>query len=238
MDRGLESQLQSLHDDPQPTALRFDGGPPLSGRVAVLPAAYNPPTLAHHHLLQLALSDPEITTGAALLSTRNVDKGVHGASLPQRIEMLQLLASESGIAVLATNQARLADQSRALSRSFPGGNFDFVVGYDTLVRVFDERYYTDMPSELEAFFADHRLFATNRAAHSVTDVSRFVAEHPLAHTHRDRILIRELDDHPASLSSTAAREHAAQGIESTHLLAPVAAYIREHGLYRGGRSAG
>lgn len=237
MDRGLESALYSLDADPQPTALRFDVGPPLAGRVAVLPAAYNPPTLAHLHLLQLAAAEPGFATAAALLSTRNVDKGVHGASISQRIEMLLLLASEPGFAVLATNQARLVDQSRALSRAFPGIDFDFVVGYDTLVRVFEERYYTHMPAELEAFFSDHQLIATNRAAHSLAEVSRFVAEHPLARAHRDRILIRELDDHPASLSSTAAREHAAQGIESTHLPARVVAYIREHALYRGETSA-
>lgn len=212
--------------------MRFDGGPPFVSRIAVLPAAYNPPTLAHSNLLELGRSEPGVSASAALLSTRNVDKGVHGATLAQRIQMLLTLHAANGIAVLATNRARLVDQSRALRVAFPGVGFDFVVGYDTLVRVFDERYYDDMAAELAPFFAEHRLVATNRAEHSVAEVERFLQAHPLARQHRDRILVRQIDEHPASLSSSAARADAAAGMDSTHLPPPVAAYIREHGLYR------
>ncbi|MEX0782311.1 MAG: hypothetical protein WD557_06645 [Dehalococcoidia bacterium] len=224
--------LADLDRSPEPRAARFDGGGALAGRVAVLPAAFNPPTIAHAHLLDLALAEPGLDATAALLSTRNVDKGVDGATLAQRIEMLLAMARSQPLAVLATNQARLADQSRALEGSFPGCGFDFVVGYDTLVRLFDERYYTDMASELAPFFARHRLIATNRAQHSVEEVERFVRDHPLAAEHGDRVLVRALDERPASYSSTASRNHAASGAELPQVPPPVARYIRAHGLYQ------
>ncbi len=224
--------LADLDRFPGPRAARFDGAAPLSGRVAVLPAAFNPPTLAHAHLLGLAAREPGVDLAAALLSTRNVDKGVDGATLAQRVEMLIALAATQPFAVLATNQARLADQSLALAGSFPGVEFDFVVGYDTLVRLFDERYYTDMRAELAPFFQRHRLIATNRAHHQVGEVDRFVREHPVAAGHAGRILIRALEDEPASYSSTASRNQAASGQDLAQLPPPVAAYVRGHGLYR------
>jgi nicotinic acid mononucleotide adenylyltransferase len=204
----------------------------MAGRVAVLPAAFNPPTLAHAHLLELGTRDPDIDSSAALLTTRNVDKDLHGASLEQRVEMLLALAASQPLAVLGTNQARLTDQSRALAAAFPAVEWDFVVGYDTLVRLFDPRYYGDMNVELAPFFARHRLIATNRAHHSTAEVRRFVESNPAANAHAGRILVRELHDEPASYSSTASRNHAATGEALAQLPVPVAAYIQAHGLYR------
>jgi hypothetical protein len=154
---------------------------------------------------RLAAREPGIDLVAALLTTRNVDKGMGGATLAQRVEMLLALAVTQALAVLATNQARLADQSVALTQSFPGLEFDFVVGYDTLLRLFDERYYTDMAAELMPFFERHRLIATNRSHHAVDEVARFVRDHPVAQRHAARILVRALDDEPASYSSSASR---------------------------------
>jgi nicotinic acid mononucleotide adenylyltransferase len=224
--------LDRLESSGEPLVARFDQGPPLAGRIAVLPAAFNPPTLAHAHLLALGAEEPGIDTAAALLSTRNVDKGLHGATLEQRVEMLLALPEEQPIAVLAANQARLVDQSRALERSFPGVEFDFIVGYDTLVRLFDPRYYEDMRAELEPFFARHRVLATNRAHHRTDEVQRFIASDPIARQFRPRILVRSIPDKPASYSSSTSREHAASGVELSQLPASVAAYVREHRLYR------
>jgi nicotinic acid mononucleotide adenylyltransferase len=207
-----------------------------TGRVAVLPSAYNPPTLAHRHLLDSAARVDGVSASAALLSTRNVDKGVFGASLGDRIGML--LAEHSGppqFAVLATNAARLADQGEALLQHFPGLAFDFVVGYDTLIRLFDARYYTDMPAELAAFFAHHRVIAANRAEATVVQVEEFVVREATAFAHR--IVVHEIPPGPASLSSTHARslsqawEAAADEIVTQVVSPAVADYISEHGLY-------
>lgn len=214
---------------------QFDDDVPVAGRVAVLPSAFNPPTLAHRHLLESAPAIDGATSAAALLSTRNVDKALYGAQLDDRVGMLLAdHAAPPPFAVLATNAARLTDQGEALRATFPGVEFDFVVGYDTLVRLFDPRYYADMPAELAAFFAHHRVIAANRAEATVAHVHAFIIQRAIAFA--DRIAVHEIPAGPASLSSTHARDSGTER-RSEVLSRPVAAYISNHGLYRPGDPA-
>ena len=224
-------ELTALHAAEGPSVTRFDAGPAFEGRIAVLPSAFNPPTLAHAHLLTAAASLEGLSGVAALLSTRNVDKGLVGAPLAHRIGML--LAEQRAwpsLAVLATNAARLVDQGAALGQRFQGAEFDFIVGYDTLVRLFDGRYYTDMPVELARFFAHHRVIAANRADVTIAQVAEFIAVAGGAFA--DRILTLQIAGGPAALSSTQAREAVASQSTSEALSDAVARYVAEHGLYR------
>jgi nicotinamide-nucleotide adenylyltransferase len=226
----IAASLEALDADPQPAARRFDPGAPFAARVAVLPSAYNPPTIAHVHLLDAGREAAGADSAAALLTTRNVAKGVLGASLAQRVEMLLALHFERPeIAVMACNAARIIDQARALRRSYDGVEFDFIVGYDTLVRLFDRQYYTDMESELAGFFARHRVVATNRAEAGIAEVARFVQS--VAGAFRDRIIVTEIDDQPAGLSSSAARADVPGGSALEAVPEAVHDYIATHRLY-------
>ncbi len=223
----ISRRLAQLDASPAPAVQRFDGGAAFAGRVAVLPSAFNPPTVAHFALLEAAR--PPGGACAAMLSTKNVAKGVHGASLPQRVEML--LASGEDVAVLAVNAARLADQGDALRAAFPGVEFDFVVGYDTLVRLFDPRYYGSMDDELAEFFSHHRVVAVNRGDDTIDAVLAFLCDDP-AQRFAKRVVAVEVHEEHATVSSTDAREAAGRG-EPHETVAPgVAAYIRANGLYQ------
>ncbi|MBA4180165.1 MAG: hypothetical protein C0506_06200 [Anaerolinea sp.] len=230
MTASLRHLIQRVESTPEPLVVRCDDGAPFAGPVVVLPSAFNPPTRAHIHLLETAARSLEATP-AALLTTKNVAKEAHGADHLQRVEML-LAACRSlpRLAVLVSNQARIIDQAAVLSAAFPLAEFAMVVGYDTLVRLFDPMYYADMEAELGLFFAAHRLVATNRAEHGIDEVEAYLASVPAAF--QGRILALAIDDHHASLSSTAARGHAAQGVDSHALLPEVAEYVRRHRLYR------
>ncbi|MFN8616032.1 MAG: nicotinate-nicotinamide nucleotide adenylyltransferase [Dehalococcoidia bacterium] len=231
MSSAIAEAIEQLDQQTGPAARRFDHGPAFSGAAAVLPSAYNPPTLAHEHLLQRALDAYGLHHAVALLTTRNVDKGLHGASLADRIGMLLALSgSWPGLCVAASNQARIVDQANALNAAFPGVEFDFIVGFDTLERLFAPRYYTDMDAELAPFFARHRLLAANRGDVEAHHVEAWVAEN--AGTFAGRILLLEIDEFPASLSSTRVREAAAKGGDGLDLPPAVARYVTEHGLYR------
>jgi nicotinamide-nucleotide adenylyltransferase len=221
----ITARLEALDSEDGHAVVRFDGQEPPGPRV-VLPSAFNPPTEAHLALMTLA-ADVLDSHPAALLTTRNVAKAVEGAPLEDRVGMLLAARQEHPrMAVLVANSARFVDQARAL-RSTYGSQFDFVAGYDTLIRIFDPRYYDDMEAELDELFAHHRLVATNRADNGMDEVRRFIREK--ARAHADRILPLELPDGPASLSSTAARESAGGELEG---VSPgVAAYIRRRGLY-------
>lgn len=167
-----------------------------------------------------------------MLSTRNADKAVSGATLAQRVEMLLALQEGgSALAVMAVNAARLVEQGEALRESFPGVAFDFVAGFDTFERLFAPRYYGDMAAELRPFFANHRLIATNRAGGTVDDLAAFVAT-PEVRPFASRIVMATVPEAEAGMSSTAAREAAAAGRRHESLPAAVARYIEAHGLYR------
>ena len=224
-------RLAELHENARFAATRFDGGPTFTGRAAVLPSAYNPPTRAHLGLLELARTVEGVSTVAAMLTTNNVDKSLFGAPLSHRVGMLLAMHAESPhVAVVASNAARLMDQGMALQASFTGVEFDFVVGFDTLVRLFDPKYYEDMPSSLDRFFASHRVIATNRAEATLSAVRDFVRCEGVR-TYSDRILVRELHADHAALSSTLVRGEVAAGDVGSALTPGVAAYVRTFRLY-------
>lgn len=227
---GIDSRLAALDADPQPAVERFDAGHAMEGRLAFLPSAFNPPTLAHLHLLEAALEVDGVSRVAAMLTTRNVAKGVVGASLADRVAMLLALHQEQpSIAVLAANAARIIDQAQALSARFDGLGVDVIVGFDTLERLFDPRYYNGMERELTGFFDRHRVIAANRGERGVHDVQGWVALH--AAEFASRILVREIEPYPASLSSTMARQAASGGADALPVPPSVRRYIETHGLY-------
>ena len=227
----IRSQLDRLERAAGYHALRFDGHQPLGGRVAVLSSAFNPPTLAHFAILEAARAIDDIGAVAAMLTTRNVAKDVHGAPLEHRVGMLLAEAPRAGFAVLTTNAARFVDQAAALTASVAATAFDFVAGYDTLIRLFDTRYYAEgaMRAELEHFFAAHRLIAVNRAGFGPPEIAAFLDQpgvRPFAH----RIIVSEIEGSLAALSSTASRDALAAGA-SAPLSESVRSYIRQHRLY-------
>lgn len=229
-------RLAELHENAGFAATRFDRGPTFAGRVAVLPSAYNPPTRAHLGLLELARTVEGVSTVAAMLTTNNVDKSLFGAPLSHRVGMLLAMHTESPhVAVVASNAARLMDQGLALQASFPGVGFDFIVGFDTLVRLFDVKYYEDMAASLDRFFAGHRVIATNRALATLAAVREFVRGDSVR-AYADRIVVRELEADHAALSSTAARGDVAEGQGRAALTPGVAGYVDRWGLYAGNGS--
>jgi nicotinamide-nucleotide adenylyltransferase len=230
-DLSLAARLAALDARAVPAVERFDSGRALRGRVAFLPSAYNPPTLAHIHLLETALAVDGVEHVAAMLTTRNVAKTVFGASLPDRVAMLLELHHERPeLAVLAANAARIIDQAAALSAAFDGIGVDTIVGFDTLERLFDPRYYTDMELELAPFFERHRVIAANRGDYRVTDVEAWV--HANAGPFAGRILVCEIHAYPASLSSSHVRASAAAGADDLPVPPAIHRYIEQRGLYR------
>ncbi len=244
MSSDIGARLAALDRRETPWAVRFEDGPVFSDDLVVLPSAFNPPTLAHQHLLERAAltPDPSPKSGrgevaernpkpVALLTTRNVDKGLHGATLLQRVEMLLgMQADWPELAVAVSNQARIIDQAESLRAAFGTGlRLNFVVGFDTLERLFAPRYYTDMESELAPFFEHSRVIAANRAHVGAEAVQEWIAGN--AGPFASGIDVIEIDDEPASMSSTAARERVSAG-GGEMLPEAVHRYIERHGLYR------
>lgn len=170
----------------------------------ILDSSFNPPSLAHFTLATSALknsapSEQRPHRLLLLFSTHNADKAPSPASFVQRIALMTALAedlsqslkkgtssSNADVANISidiglTKEPYYSDKSAAIAQatpSFYASNPKHVhlVGYDTLIRFCNPKYYPkhDPPlSALEPFFAaGHKLRVTQRPADANDESSR------------------------------------------------------------------
>lgn len=203
-----------------------------SARCLVLDAAFNPPTIAHWQLAIESQAAARADRILLQLSAANVDKGVSGADLGQRLYMLEAIAaSRPNVYVSVCSHARFIDKAIALERLSPGSTHVFAIGYDTLIRLFDPKYYTDMASELETVFSKAEFAVANRADNDPETLSRYLEQSPQSRFCQ-KIHQVTLPDTVAHVSSSRVRERIGQGQDATDLLpAEVSPIIRQMGLY-------
>lgn len=176
------------------------------GNLVVMDASFNPMTVAHEAMLHRASDAFRAGEALLLLSHANVDKGVYGATLAQRLAMLDHYAESSrNLSVAGCSHARFVDKARALGPLYPKSTvLYFVVGYDTLLRLFDPRYYSNFRDELSEFFAGARVVAANRA-NTDPDAMRRLKISPEYDAFSDRIHFIGLDGAHSRMSSTEVR---------------------------------
>ena len=137
------------------------------------------------HLAQRAHTQYQFDETLLLLATANVDKGVVGASLPQRLHMMSLVAQAqpstsvgtaaalwrsltySDLSVFApvcsfarvcvctgvTAHGRFVDKATALRAVYgPQCEIFLLMGFDTIVRVFNPKYYSDLHAAMGELF--------------------------------------------------------------------------------------
>ncbi|KAH6885709.1 hypothetical protein B0T10DRAFT_608161 [Thelonectria olida] len=145
--------------------------------LVVLDSSFNPPTKAHASMARDALGATK-EQGARrlllLLSVNNADKAPKPASFPLRLgmmdamgrELLEELQEDVEIDVAVTTMAFFHDKARAIAQSgfYPSAPTQvFLAGFDTLVRIFNPKYYPDgMQAALDPLFAAARLRVTTR----------------------------------------------------------------------------
>ncbi|PBP18892.1 cytidylyltransferase family protein [Diplocarpon rosae] len=175
---------------PQSTP-RISGPPPKT--VYILDSSFNPPTLAHAHIILSALraSTPSSTPPQVLLllAIQNADKAAQPATFEKRLAMMQLFADDVlgdisslfqsdsktqreqdkvGIDIGLTTLPYFADKYQHISPSeqYPLQETEQVhlIGYDTLVRCFDTKYYPPQYTlgPLQSFLKKHKLRVTYR----------------------------------------------------------------------------
>jgi nicotinamide-nucleotide adenylyltransferase len=170
-----------------------------------------------------------------LLAKVNVDKAVFGAPLDHRLRMMELLAQNMGnTSAGVTAYGRFVDKARALRLAFGCHTRPFfVLGYDTVVRLFDPKYYDNMKRALEQLFALADIVCANRAPHDDA-ACRALRELPEIRSFRSRLHIIGLAEPYASMSSTEARRAlACGGADTDHLLPRVIRdYLNQQPFYR------
>ncbi len=204
------------------------------GSLVVMDASFNPMTVAHEAMLNRASESCRAGEELLLLSHANVDKPIYGASLAQRLAMLEHYAKPyPNISVAGCSHARFVDKASALRPLYPEStDLYFVVGYDTLLRVFDPRYYSNLEDELAALFDSAHVVAANRDTID-REAMRRLEKSPEFAAFSDKIRFIRLDGAYSRMSSTEVRDLRRNGASIRHLVpSRVADAIDSLDLYR------
>lgn len=200
-------ELQSLlennkHTNFFTTKTAKENWPP-QRRLLILDSSFNPPTKAHLNLLKKARDAyPSDFFDATLFlfSTNNADKQLTGANLVQRVQMMDLVADDY-TSVGCTPYGRFIDKSTAIRSQYPNTELYFILGYDTMVRLIDPKYYeTTVQEALAPFFKCCRLICADREPYD----EQLWEE--IKQTYGDLIQRIRLDTDVSTLSSTKARK--------------------------------
>ncbi|KAF9953289.1 hypothetical protein BGZ70_000306 [Mortierella alpina] len=150
-------------------------------RIAVLDSSFNPPTKAHYQLLKAA-ARVGCDVVLLLLATNNVDKGQTGASAIERLEMMEAMAMEAirnekeepalrHMAVGLTIHARFMDKAQPILDSYPPNTvqLSWIMGHDTMTRLFDPKYYKDVRTDMAPFFEQCDVICSSRPGYGTRD---------------------------------------------------------------------
>lgn len=190
-------------------------------KLGIFSGSFNPLTLAHIKMVEDTVAKYELDELLLLLAKANVDKSIFGLPLAARLLTLKKYAeSQPRISVGASSHGRYIDKVTALKTLFsPDTEFNFIVGYDTLVRIFDAKYYTDFHAELQALFASARFIVANRAEADIKTIETFMAQ-PEIYRYAPYVSCIVLPDVYAYMSSTEARDLLEHGETVEHLVPP------------------
>jgi nicotinate-nucleotide adenylyltransferase len=204
------------------------------GVLGVLPASFNPPTSAHQALLMeagVAVSFDEILL---ILDRQAMDKELRGAPLEDRLLMLlALFGDDPRISLGISNRGMFLEKVEAMRKVYSRRDTQiyFIVGYDTIVRVLDKKYYGARNKALHSLFAQARFLVANREGCEERDIKElFGLEENRAFA--ARVLPIALPPAMTRISSSQVRQHLAEG-KSVHGLIPskLEEFIRKQGFY-------
>jgi len=142
-------------------------------QLIVLDSSFNPPTVAHAEMIHSAVRSSSVAKPRILLllAVQNADKAPAPASFPTRLAMMESFghgildkADVEGVDIGVTTEPYFPDKASAMEETYAGMRQVFLVGYDTLIRVFDAKYYPEgsMDSVIQPFLAKASLRVTLR----------------------------------------------------------------------------
>ena len=183
----------------------------------ILDSSFNPPTKAHAKLIEASLSaytDGYFDNILLLFSINNADKALTGASILERAQMMEILArqfEQYSIAVGFTHHGKFVDKAVSIEAWLSKQTsckieLYFILGYDTITRLLDPKYYDGVPVEtaLGPFFNTCRLVCADRGGNA-NEQDLFWKK--VYQKYRSDIFKRiQLDSTTCQLSSTLARE--------------------------------
>lgn len=141
-------------------------------KLLVLDSSFNPPHMGHYTLIKKAvqLYEESKLHILLLLSMNNADKDPKPASFDRRLEMMCILSDiltkeciDNSVGL--TKYGKFVDKSDCIKKlNFFNGDIIYLVGFDTIVRILDSKYYAPLlPSEaLRHFMSDTEFVCITR----------------------------------------------------------------------------
>ena len=190
-------------------------------KLGIFSGSFNPLTLAHTKMIEDTFAEYQLDELLLLLAKANVDKTVFGLPLAARLlTVKRYTQNREKFSVGVSSHGRYIDKITALKVIVPPETeFYFIVGYDTLVRIFDPKYYTDFHAELGKLFVDARFIVANRAEADIETIASFMDQAEIRR-YAPYVSCLLLPDVYASMSSTEVRELLKQGEAIEHLVPP------------------
>jgi nicotinamide-nucleotide adenylyltransferase len=225
----------------------------MTRRLLILDASFNPPTIAHYQLLHQTSEALGKPPWLLLHSTRNADKSdsqsvhIHQLMLRMELEIQQRHPGQPVSSLVLNDAPRFIDKVAYLSEASPK-ELHFILGQDTLVRFFNDKYYPQGQSSqvfseffsqgAEIWVAPRSLTGQTGYKQVVEEVRELLSHHApnqvsewMGHLHE----IPGWNTHPArELSSTRVRNNVQLGHKDLVLkdvFPSVAEYIYQNGLY-------
>jgi nicotinate-nucleotide adenylyltransferase len=196
-------------------------------RLGVLGGAYNPITLAHLAIADTARRTFDLHEILLLLPQVPPHKTIFGASLEQRLAMMQLAVRDLDYAAVGLSTHGLfLDIYHGLQEVYgQHPEVFFVTGRDAAERILTWEY-ADTTAALQQMFTAFQLIVCDRdGTFRIPDDPRLSAYHHRLH----RCALPTRYNH---ISSTLIRQRCQQRLPLDDLVpAAVAGYIQEHGLY-------
>jgi nicotinic acid mononucleotide adenylyltransferase len=163
-----------------------------------------------------------------------MDKKLYGATLEDRLLMLELFAAQRmGTSVAFSSHGLFLDKALALRKVYPhGSELYFVVGFDTIVRLFDPRYYEDRDDALDSLFSMSHFLVGNRGGEDEVSVQNLL-NIPRNRKYAGYIETIRISPRAAAISSTEIREKKERN-EELGSTAPhvIVRFIDETALFR------
>ena len=197
-------------------------------RLGIFSGSFNPLTVAHAKMIEDSQAQFGLEEILLCLAKSNVDKGVFGFSLADRLLMLKRYATQHDeFSVAACSHGRFVDKLRTIKRAYPTEtSFHFITGFDTLIRLFDAKYYIDMHAELKSLFDQCDFITANREEYNADTIRRFLST-PEIRRYACNIKVIELPTDYAAISSTDIREQLERGGSVENLVpSAISEYIR------------
>lgn len=197
------------------------------GRLGVLGGAYNPITLAHLAIADAAVAAMHLHEVLFCLPQVPPHKEIFGASLEQRLEMMQLAVHDRPYATVGLcSHGLFLDIERSLRRVYaPETEVFFITGRDAAERNLTWEYDDTKRVLSEMFSAFQYIVCDREGAFVMPDDPRLIPYH-------DRIHHFAIPDGLDHISSTAIRDRLQRGQPIDDLVpAAVADFIGQHDLY-------